>query len=225
MDVDDQPGRQLASKWLKTKALLEHPDIAGHIPPSKLFGSSRLRRMLDRYGTVVVKPVRGAGGNGVIKIARENGAYSYAYRSQRQIFSHFSDLLDAVNRVRKGKAYLIQQGIDLAQIRGRPIDYRVKYVKSGGQWKFRSMVGRVARRGYFVTNLCRGGSLLSAAEGLRQSLSPDVVEAKKQEMRELTRTATSLLERRFPGVSRLGYDYGIDRNGQIWILEVNTRPQ
>jgi len=43
-------------------------------------------------------------------------------------------------------------------------------------------------------------------------------------MRNLTRTATSLLESRFPGLTQLGYDYGIDRNGQIWILEVNTRP-
>jgi len=44
-------------------------------------------------------------------------------------------------------------------------------------------------------------------------------------MRELTKRCTALLERRYPGIGALGYDYGIDGNGQIWILEVNTRPQ
>jgi D-alanine-D-alanine ligase-like ATP-grasp enzyme len=44
-------------------------------------------------------------------------------------------------------------------------------------------------------------------------------------MRELTVAATQVLESRFPGVNLLGYDYGIDRNGKIWIFEVNTKPQ
>jgi hypothetical protein len=120
---------------------------------------------------------------------------------------------------------LIQKGIRLATIGGRPIDYRVKYVKQNGQWTYRSMLGRLARRGLFVTNLCRGGTQMSAAQGIRRSLSGKWVKAKKREMRHLTNASTTLLESRFPGIGQLGYDYGIDRKGHIWILEVNTRPQ
>lgn len=225
MDVAIVSGRQLASKWLKTAALLANPYLARHIPPSRLFSAANLRKMLNRHGTVVIKPVRGGGGLGVMKISRAGGGYRCTYMARTHAFRSYASLLRHVNRSRRGRAYLIQKGIHLASIGGRPIDYRVKYVKANGVWTFRSMVGRVARRGLFVTNLCRGGMRLSAAQGIRRSLSSRSIRAKKREMRHLTKTATALLESRFPGIAQLGYDYGIDRNGHIWILEVNTRPQ
>lgn len=216
-------GRQLASKWLKTRALLGHPEITAHIPSSRMYGPSRLRSMTRKFGFVVLKPVRGTGGLGVMKVSRSEGRYHWSYRTRRKTFRSYRQLLRAVNRIRRGRSYLIQQGIDLARVQGRPIDYRVKHVKIGGRWRIRAMVGRVARRGLFVTNLCRGGRLLSGAEGLRQSL-PGQEAGKKAAMRHLTRVSTSVLERRFPGIRQLGFDYGIDRNGHIWMLEVNTRP-
>lgn len=218
-------GRQLASKWLKTLALLQHPQIAGHIPHTERFTSETLHSMTELHGTVVLKPVRGGGGHGLIRVSKANGGYSLAHRTQRFHCPDFSHLLQRVNRIRKGRPYLIQKGIQLALVGGRPIDYRVKYVKNGAQWTFRSMVGRVARKGLFVTNLCQGGRMLSAANGLRQSLSSSHVAAKINEMRQLTKDCTAVLEQRFPGLSSLGYDYGIDQSGHIWILEVNTRPQ
>ncbi|WP_027092349.1 YheC/YheD family protein [Cohnella thermotolerans] len=218
-------GRQLASKWIKTNALLSSPYVARHIPPSSLFNAGNLRSMLGRYGMVVIKPVCGGGGMGVMRITYGGGRYRCTYMSRTRSFTSFAGLLAHVNRSRRGRAYLIQKGVHLATIAGRPIDYRVKYVKQDGVWTFRSMVGRVARRGLFVTNLCRGGHRLTAAQGIRRSLSSRWVAAKKREMRQLTKVATTLLESRFPGIGQLGYDYGIDRNGHVWILEVNTRPQ
>jgi len=215
----------VASKWLKTKALLSDPQIAPHIPHTKLFSAANLREMLARHGMVVLKPVRGGGGNGLIKVTQTGGRYLMAYRASTAAYAGFDALLRAVNRIRRGRRYLIQQGIHLAQVNGRPIDYRVKYVKIGGQWRIRAMLGRIARPGLFVTNICQGGRLVPAAEGIRLSLNAQSVAAKKNEMRHLTKISTALLERRFPGLSQLGYDYGIDRDGHIWILEVNTRPQ
>jgi len=222
--MNDQPqGRQLASKWLKTKALLSSPEIAAHIPATRLYSPAQLSAMIRRYGTVVIKPVRGTGGHGVMKINRRNGRYAWSFNAQRRSYSSFAQLLRAISRVKKRRAYLIQRGINLAQVWGRPIDYRVKYVKVQGQWRIRAMVGRVARRGLFVTNLCRGGRQLSAMQGLRLSGQGGAA-SKKQQMRTLTKRSTALLEQRFPGIGQLGFDYGIDRNGHIWILEVNTRP-
>lgn len=217
--------RQLASKWLKTNALLSSPYLARHIPPTRLYSANNLRTMLGHYGTVVIKPVRGGGGMGVMKISRAGGRYRCTYMFRTLSFASFASLAAHVNRSRRGRAYLIQKGIPLATVSGRPIDYRVKYVKANGVWMFRAMVGRLARKGLFVTNLCRGGLQMTAAQGIRRSLSSRAVAAKKHEMRQLTKTATALLESRFPGLGQLGYDYGIDRNGHIWILEVNTRPQ
>ncbi|WP_239618710.1 YheC/YheD family protein [Cohnella mopanensis] len=217
--------RQLASKWLKTNALLSNPYIARYIPTSRLLNKNNLRLMLARFGMVVVKPVRGAGGIGVIKVEKLGGSYWLTHKSTSRRFSSFDRLVRALNASRRKRTYLIQRGIHLAKIDGRPIDYRVKYVKEKGKWKYRSMVGRLARPGLFVTNLCRGGTQMTAAQGIRRSLSARLVRAKKREMRQLTNASTTLLESRYPGIRSLGYDYGIDRNGHIWMLEVNTRPQ
>jgi hypothetical protein len=113
----------------------------------------------------------------------------------------------------------------LATVDGRPIDYRVKYVKTDNGWVVRAMVGRIARKGLFVTNLCRGGSLVTAANGISRSLSSALVEEKKQKMRELTALSTDVLESKYPGFAQLGFDYGLDKQGRIWIFEVNTKPQ
>ncbi len=217
--------RQLASKWLKTNVMAANPYIARHIPTSRLFNATNLRSMLNRYGMVVIKPIRGGGGLGVMKIARNGGRYSCTYMTRTVTTSSLSGIMKVINGRRRRRPYLIQRGIRLATIAGRPIDYRVKYVKENGAWRYRAMVGRVARRGLFVTNLSRGGAQMTAAQGIRLSLSPRWVRCKKQEMRNLTKASTALLESRFPGIGQLGYDYGIDRNGHIWILEVNTRPQ
>lgn len=59
--------RQLASKWLKTAALLKYPAAAVHIPQTKAFNSGNLLNMLSQYGMVYIKPVVGGGGYGVIR--------------------------------------------------------------------------------------------------------------------------------------------------------------
>ncbi|MBD2845707.1 YheC/YheD family protein [Paenibacillus sp. IB182496] len=216
--------RQLASKWTKTAALMSNQTIASHIPETRMYSKSNLLMMLNVHAMVVIKPVVGGGGHGVIKVAREQGGYSYTYKTERKSCATFNGLADALQGMQRSRRYLIQKGIQLASIQGRPIDYRVKYVKEGGRWSYRAMVGRLARKGLFVTNLCRGGEQLSASEGLRQSLAPGQVRRKKREMRKLTALSTRVLEQHFPGIGQLGFDYGIDKKGKVWIFEVNTRP-
>lgn len=219
-------GRSLANKWVKTAVLLSDPTVAQHIPQTRRYHAANLRSMLSQFGMVVIKPVVGGGGYGVIKVTKEGETYAYTAMSRHRSFSSFNGMFHALNAVKKKRQYIIQQGIHLAKIDGRPIDYRVKVVKIGSKyWELRSMVGRLARRGLFVTNLCKGGTRLTAAQGIRRSFSSRMVKAKKDEMRHLTVLSTTKLERRFPGLGELGFDYGIDVQGKIWIFEVNTRPQ
>lgn len=218
-------GRQLASKWLKTEALLSDARVAGYIPRTREYSAAGLLKMLRSYGNVVIKPVVGGGGYGVIKVFLDGRGYGFTYMDKTRIYRDFSSMRQALERVKVRRKYLIQQGISLARIAGRPIDYRVKVVKNGARWEFRSMVGRLARPGLFVTNLCKGGTMMSCREGLRKSLPRNRTATKKAEMRRLTLLCTDLMERHFPGIGELGFDYAIDNSGKIWILEVNTRPQ
>ncbi|WP_238402811.1 YheC/YheD family protein [Paenibacillus mesophilus] len=216
--------RQIASKWVKTSVLRQDGRVAQHIPETRIFTPDNLSAMLARYGKVVMKPVIGTGGQGVIMIIKSGSTYSIRHRRKVTRYRSFGGMLAAVKSIRRKRSYLVQRGINLATIRGRPIDYRVKVVKQNGAWVTRSMVGRLANPGMFVTNLCRGGTMLSSAEGIRRSLSSSLVRRKKGEMRNITRISIHLLERHFPGIGELGFDYGFDRSGRLWIFEVNTRP-
>ncbi|MBY3623635.1 YheC/YheD family protein [Acinetobacter sp. CUI P1] len=218
-------GRQLASKWLKTEALLSDARVSHYIPMTRVYSADSLLAMLRRYGNVVIKPIVGGGGYGVIKVFRDSRGYGFTYMDRTRIYKDFKSMRRALHVVKVRRRYLIQQGISLARIGGRPIDYRVKVVKNGDVWEFRSMVGRLARPGLFVTNLCKGGTMLSCREGLRRSLPRIKASAKKAEMRRLTLVCIELMERHFPGIGELGFDYAVDYSGKIWILEVNTRPQ
>lgn len=218
-------GRQLASKWLKTEALLSDARVVGYIPRTREYSAAGLLKMLRSYGNVVIKPVVGGGGYGVIKVFLDGRGYGFTYMDKTRVYRDFSSMRQALERVKVRRKYLMQQGISLARIAGRPIDYRVKVVKNGARWEFRSMVGRLARPGLFVTNLCKGGTMMSCREGLRKSLPRNRTATKKAEMRRLTLVCTELMERHFPGIGELGFDYAIDNSGKIWILEVNTRPQ
>ncbi|PYI53606.1 hypothetical protein DLM86_17220 [Paenibacillus flagellatus] len=217
--------RQIASKWVKTAVLMQDATVAQHIPETRFYSPANLAAMLDRYERVVMKPVVGTGGSGVIMIIRTGGS-SYTVRHRRRIrrCRSFRSMLAAVRAIKRRRRYLVQRGISLATIGGRPIDYRVKVVRQNRRWVTRAMVGRLANPGMFVTNLCRGGTMLSSAEGIRRSLSPSLVRSKKSEMRNVTRISTELMERHFPGIGQLGFDYGFDRSGKLWIFEVNTRP-
>lgn len=218
-------GRQLANKWLKTEALLTDKRIHRHIPSTSLYSAANLKHMLKRYNMVVMKPIRGGGGYGLIKVTYSGGVYSYTHMKETRSFRSFGAMLGSLNRVKVRRPYLIQQGIQLATIAGRPIDYRVKVAKSANGWEYRAMVGRLARPGLFVTNLCKGGTQLTAKEALTKSLPGSLGQQQKRRMRELTNRCISILERSFPGIGMLGFDYGIDTRGRIWIFEVNTRPQ
>ncbi|MCV9951071.1 YheC/YheD family protein [Paenibacillus sp. BT-177] len=217
--------RQLASKWLKTKALLHHPHTAVYIPETCLYSEEQLRMMLRRHAFVFIKPVKGGGGGGVMRVAKEGRGYTCTRMEQTYRFSHFSALVVGIDKLRIQRPYLIQQGIQLASIQGRPVDYRVKVVKEGGKWEFRAVVARHARPGLVITNLCKGGTLLKGTEALRMIYPRRLAIRKRREIVELTQHCIPILERRFPGIGQLGFDYGLDWNGRIWILEVNTRPQ
>lgn len=217
-------GRQLASKWLKTEALLTDPQVAPYIPATMPYAADTLVSMLDEHGMVVIKPIVGTGGNGVIRVLQDGTGYLITHKRRSVHVNTQQSMQYVLSRMRLRRRYIIQQGIHLASIQGRPLDYRVKVVKERGRWEIRAMLGRLASPGLFVTNICKGGSLLRLRHALRLSLPHINAWEKRNEMRHLTRQCIAILEARFPGIGELGFDYGLDHEGKIWILEVNTRP-
>ncbi|SDN04598.1 YheC/D like ATP-grasp [Paenibacillus sp. yr247] len=216
--------RLIANKWSKFAVLLRHAGVAKHIPDMRRFSASNLQVMLRQYLFVVAKPIIGTGGSGVVKIQKTSNGYLLHNSETKRTFRTWKGLFSALNRIRQNRPFMLQQGIHLATIDGRPVDYRVKLAKAGRSWIIRAVVGRLARPGLFVTNLCRGGTLLGGTYALRRTFPVSQVKSKIDTMCGVARTCTRLLESRYPGIGMLGYDFGIDKQGNVWIFEVNTKP-
>lgn len=217
--------RQVASKWKKYEVLNKHSGVSVHLPATIKFTENGLKEMLSRFSFVVAKPIVGAGGLGVVKIeSNGKGKYHLHHHTTYRENLSWRTLIREINRIRRGRAYMIQQGIRLSRVNGRNVDYRVKLVKQGKHWRVTAVVARLSRPKLFVTNLSRGGTMMKGGLALRRTF-PRYARAKKATMIGVARTCTHLLEKQFPGLQALGYDFGIDRKGDVWLFEVNTRPQ
>lgn len=216
--------RQVASKWEKFKILQRHAGVARHIPEMRKYSLSGLLAMLKRYPFVVAKPIVGTGGLGVVKISRDKGGYVVRHGQTVRRVSDPAKLSATIDGIRRGRSFMLQRGINLTSLNGRPLDYRVKLVKENGHWKIRAVVARLAHPGLFVTNLCRGGVMLGGNRALHKTFPHSLAKDKHATMVGVARTCTALLEGQYPGIGALGFDFGIDKKGSVWILEVNTRP-
>ncbi|WP_048602381.1 YheC/YheD family protein [Rubeoparvulum massiliense] len=216
--------KRVANKWIKQEVLRKDPQIAAHIPVTRHLTNDQLDYMLKHYGRIILKPIVGTGGGGIISVTKLSDGLLVQFKQKRRHFSTLQAALSYIRSIQRKRQYMIQRAIMMATIQGRPIDYRVKIQKPKNEWIITGMVGRLARPGLFVTNLCKGGTRLTLKQGITRSLPHVNYALKRKEMRQLTRRSTQLLERHFPGIRQLGFDYGLDSAGYIWIFEVNTKP-
>ena len=216
-------GTKIASKTTKQNVLQRHPQISKHIPPTSMFSKRALASMINEHQMVYVKPNVGSGGFNVIRVEKLSDGYRFQIKHKVVTAKTFDDLFRKLRYHMKRKTYIIQKGIYMLKMNGSPVDYRVKYCKQGSSWRYLAIVGRVARSGLIVTNLHQGGTLVQGMTALRATVGSRA-RAKKLEMKRLTELSTKVLLSKYPNLTTLGFDYGIDRNGKIWMFEVNTNP-
>ncbi|WP_289137468.1 YheC/YheD family protein [uncultured Brevibacillus sp.] len=216
------------NKWHVHAALENQEAAAPHLPSMvRYLGQEDLRQMLSQYRTVYAKPANGSMGRGIIRLRRTTEGYSLARPGgMNQSFSSIQGLHNSLSKRTKGKPYLLQQGLPLIGINGRPTDFRVLVQKNrSGEWSVTSMVARLGQN-HIVSNISRGGSMLTPIQALRVC-GPwaSGVKPSPQTLREVALKLSMLLEEGLPGhYAEFGVDLGVDVHGQVWLLEVNSKP-
>lgn len=218
--------RQIASKGLKTRVMWQHPALRSFLPGTAWYSKENLKKTLEIYPTVFIKPDKGGGGSGIIRVReRSRRRYEVCFRKNCRTVEEPNLHWTVEKLLFPSRKYLLQEGVELATIKGRPFDIRVLLQKPGTQWIISGMVAKVAARDSFVTNHCKGGQPLQLPKALeslkREGIPPEWV---LRELDKLSFLTAEVLEERFPGLKELGIDVGLDRYGKPWIFEVNTRP-
>ncbi|MBO8170784.1 MAG: YheC/YheD family protein [Bacillaceae bacterium] len=215
-----------ASKWEKYQTLAGDPFIKQYLPETSLLNKQSFYDYLDQYPVVFLKPVIGTGGYGVIKIERQNGHYKVQRDTLVKTFKNREVLFRTLQKSIKNKRYIIQKGIDLITIQGRPVDFRILLLRPQNEWKLMGIMGKWAAPNKIVTNHCRGGKAITLRNALIKSGDFNIEEIRELEERlnSLGLQMAEILTRRFRYLRELGVDIALDRQKNVWVLEANTRP-
>lgn len=207
------------------------PALAAYLPDTRLYRAEPdFFEMLERFGTLYLKPVAGLGGRGIWK-ARAKG--------EGAVFTSRAGGRNRVERVKNraqtsaflhrhlipGRS-LVQQALPLLRIRGGAADFRCVVQKDQtGRWRCRAIVGRRGRRGSVVSNISSGGRafLLAGLSPGELPLPKGTAAGLEASLRAFALEVCAALDRYGLGCGTLGLDIGVDTGGRLWLIEVNNR--
>lgn len=213
------------SKLKKTSVLKRDPILKHYVPETLRFRSSRLRRMLRSSSTLYIKPDEGHKGTGVIRVRKlGDGKVEIAdYRTTVQC-SEETVVSNVKKNMKPGKKYLIQHGIPLATYHGRPFDLRVVLQKPLNRWVLSLMSAKVAPKSTsVVTNAAKGAIDLNVIHVLKGADQPLNSVKVMRDVIDISYQIAQRLGSRFP-LKIIGLDIGIDKKGNVWFIEANTKP-
>jgi hypothetical protein len=214
------------SKWRKHTALWNDPELQPNLPETALLDESSLYVFLHKFPVVYAKPCYGGGGRGVIKLVRNGSCVSVRTTLNRYEVPLWL-VYQKVKKLAGRQSYIVQQGINLVELNGSAIDFRALLLKPAEDWSFMGIMGKVAVKDRIVTNHCRGGTSITFTNAMQQSkcLTEEEIAELEKKVESLSTHIAEALRNKFPNVSELGLDIGIDEELRLWLIEANTRPQ
>ncbi len=198
--------------------------IRKSLPDTSILTISTLRSFLQKYQTVYIKPDYGYQGRGVIKVMKRSSGYQFIKVKGAAV--QCSTVQELYKLVKEKRRQVIQQGIHITTIEGRPFDIRLLMMRNkDGEWEYAGMLAKVAGEGWIITNKRSKGYVLTVDEALEKSLNmnSDQISVTKLEMVGLCDKSCRKLDR-YKRYRQIGFDLAFDWNGRLWIIEQNTDP-
>ena len=206
-------------------------DIKPHIPETKVYNHvGDLRKYLNLFSRVYIKPIVGSQGVGIVEISKENEGFlvsfvedNYIKKIKFQNESALCKYLDGL--LTKGKV-IIQRGVELVHTEGRKNDFRLLILKNNkGIWEDYGMIVRHGVKGSIISNISGGGVAEKGDSFLRNSLNlnEDNAYQLRKQISNLAIKVGEAIDLCGVNCGNLGIDMGIDDKGHIWIIEVNNK--
>lgn len=217
------------SKWRKANLLNNHEVLRQFVPPTGIMSFESLKRMLRQVDTVFVKPDIGALGRGVIQVKRIKQRAATLYRVHEDAHITYIRTLPALYKHLRNRAggqrYVIQRGIPLIKKNSKPIDFRIVVQKNAKRtWEVTGMIARVAHPKKVITNGSRGGTVLPIEKLLAERWRPAERRKVLSKMKRIGFLTAQHLGKSFPSLFEVGLDVALTANLNMWILEVNSKP-
>jgi hypothetical protein len=228
-----EPMRSMRSvaHWLRTRGqVLLKPQAGSHgrgvllVQRSAATGAPAAPERADRLRTAAISADAPEGTVNAVPAFTVRGRDARNRRVERG-FADAPALLHWLRRFTAQRGYLLQQYLLLHTRAGDAYDVRSLVQKDGaGRWQVTGMAVRQGQGGSLTSNLHGGGRVEPAEAFLAGQFGAGRAEAIMGKLRVLSGQIPEALEQHHGRLAELGLDFGIDRDGHIWILEVNSKP-
>ena len=191
--------------------------------PTNKYTLSSFKKMISTCKEVLLKPINGSQGIGIIKVNRslecvevtKDGEHHATFTS----LILFHDWIMA-----KETTFILQPFLKLHTANQEPYDLRVLLQKGkNGEWVDRFRAIRHGGVGKITANLATGGAILQYKEWLEQFSNEEQHELEATITR-LVRNLSKEIDKKFHPLFEIGVDIAIDCNLNPWILDINSKP-
>jgi len=208
----------------KLQKLLSHEKEFKHlvIPSEKLNSFYTLQTFLNEYSSVVVKPVSGMRGEDIYGISKQNDVYILSHKTE-EFKLNYDKLYNFYENYLSGEKYMVQKMINSRTLDGAPFDCRIVVQKNRqGKWVIAKMFFRIGTGQKIVSNTSHGGSISDPKPFLKNNFGSQWKNI-YQELKNIAVTIPYTFEM-FKGTPTmdLGLDIGIDKNGDLFVFELNN---
>lgn len=223
-------GRGLSGKWQVHQILSKSPELRKWLPDTQWLNMSNLFTQLEQNGAIIIKPVAGTHGIGVVRISQNDGFYVATGRAQenrpfQRRFRSRKELQNFVTYFTKDSKFLVQPYLKLCTPEQTPYDIRVLVQKNGhGQWETTGKAVRIGDKKNITSNLHGGGKAVPLSTFLAGIFPQEKKNQIEEEIDSVIRLLPAFLEEYHGRLVELGIDIGVDTDGHVWIIEVNSKP-
>ncbi|MFD2116542.1 YheC/YheD family endospore coat-associated protein [Paenibacillus yanchengensis] len=225
----------LPGKWAVHRILQTDSSLQQYLPPTLPFIHMKhlLALLKKQPNGVIIKPKAGMQGKGIIRIhSSDSSEKQWKLTGRTMSNQSFSINLSGIEALTKkfhtiiaSQRYLLQPYLQLVDKDDYPFDLRCLLQKDkSGLWQMTSIAVRCGQQHSITSNLHGGGIAVSLAT-LPDRLTTFIdMKQLEQTLHSLSIHAATLLEQRLGKFAELAFDFGLDRQQQLWLLEVNSRP-
>ncbi|MCT2536951.1 YheC/YheD family protein [Aquibacillus koreensis] len=215
--------RLFFNKWEMYK-LLSSYQVPFHIPFTTVLTRQSLHYFLNSTSPFFIKPVNSwAGKNITLVNPTLNGFILSQPNGNSSFYQNQSLIMQSIERQYAGTHSILQEKAPLTSFNSKVFDIRVHLQRDpSGGWIYAGDLARIGGNKVIVSNLfAQGGGVMETDNVINHILDFNQVNNVKQKLAKSTYTIAKILDSQYPFVD-IGADFGLDQQGDLWLLEVNT---
>lgn len=213
-------------KWDIHQTLMDSKEISKHcIATIRFTDMNELFTFAEKYGSILLKPVNGDSGQGIIRLTLKDGKI-YLDGNNKTMDEYTKESVSHRLKPLSNGTYIAQERLDITGVDGKLWDLRTLVQKNGeGKWSLTGTAVRQGEPGKITTNLETGGKVAQTLPYLRSAFGENQTKKLLLDMESLSLLIAQHMEQAMQKqFVELGIDLAILKDSSIRIIEINHKP-